>query len=184
MQAYLNGAPSAWGVVTDGIHLRILRDFHHTRTKGYVQFDLAAILTADALDDFRAMYRLCHASRFQAQPDPDTGDPATEEHPHANCLLEGLHQKSLTAGVSAGKRLKPQVRRAIEQLANGALDANPDLRARMPNEADFGRTLYRELLSVLYRTLFLLFAEQRDMLLGASDLYRDTYSLTTLRQSI
>src|SRR5690606_34407334 len=50
------------------------------------------------------------------------------------------------------------------------------------DEATFGRELYREILTVLYRTLFLLYAEQREMLRGANDLYDETYSITRLRQ--
>jgi hypothetical protein len=182
MQRYLNGSAVAWGIVTNGTVLRLLRNFHHTRTKGYVQFDLAAIFTAGSVDDFRAMWRTCHASRFQSRADPDTGDPAPASHPHAHCLLEQLHQKSLTAGVTAGNRLKPQIRRAIEELANGALHQNPELLRRLNDEAEFGRALYGELLTVLYRVLFLLFAEQRDMLRSANSLYDETYSLTRLRQ--
>jgi hypothetical protein len=182
MQRYLNGSAVAWGIVTNGTVLRLLRNFHHTRTKGYVQFDLAAIFTAGSVDDFRAMWRTCHASRFQSRADPDTGNPAPASHPHAHCLLEQLHQKSLTAGVTAGNRLKPQIRRAIEELANGALHQNPELLRRLNDEAEFGRALYGELLTVLYRVLFLLFAEQRDMLHSANSLYDETYSLTRLRQ--
>src|SRR5262249_27228986 len=76
---------------------------------------------------------------------------------------------------------QPQVREAIEVFANGLLDANPDLRASLSEQQDIGRHFYRELLTVLYRILFLLFAEQRGMLREASPLYDETYSLTHLR---
>ncbi len=83
--------------------------------------------------------------------------------------------------MAAGRRFQPQVRHAIEELANGVLEAEPELRGRLATEAGFGRELYRELLSVLYRMLFLLFAEQRGMLAGSTPLYDETYSLTHLR---
>lgn len=178
VQGYLNRTAARWGIVCNATHLRLVRDFHHTRTKGYVQFEIAAILTADSREDFLALYRMAHASRFEPiDPDAAAGDD------DADCLLERLHQRSLTAGITAGKRLKPQVRRAIEHLAEGALSANPVLRHRLREEAGFGRVLYRELLSVLYRMLFLLFAEQRDMLRTASPLYEETYSITALRET-
>ncbi len=174
LQGYLNAEPALrWGLLSNGRSLRLLRDFHHTRTRGYVQFDLAAIFEAGSYPDFLALWRLGHASRFRHQPFIGDTPPTT--------LLERLYDKALTAGVAAGKRLQPQVRRAVETLANGILDANPDLRAKIKAQPDLGRELYRELLTVLYRLLFLLFAEQRGMLSGANQLYRETYSVSRLR---
>ena len=101
--------------------------------------------------------------------------------PVTTTRLERLYERSVSTGVAAGRRFQPQVRHAIEELANGLLEAEPELRARLAAEAGFGRELYRELLNVLYRILFLLFAEQRGMLAGATPLYDETYSLTHLR---
>jgi hypothetical protein len=198
LQGFLNAAQQRWGLLVNGRVLRLLRDFHHTRTRAYVQFDLAAIFESGAFADFRGLYRLCHVSRFRpaevSEIPPLTAptgedieeegkeEPGIEPEQPATIPLERLYELSVSAGVAAGKRLQPQVRRAIEELANGVLDANPEVRRRMLAESTFGRELYRELLTVLYRMLFLLFAEQRGMLHGASDLYDETYSLTRLRQ--
>lgn len=193
LQKYLNAAPEKWGVITNGTALRLLRDFHHTTTQGFVEFELASIFEAGSFADFLALYRCCHASRFrpayQDTPEPSAADdPDVEDDSDAvlddepKSLLEALYEKSLSAGVAAGKRLQPQVRHAVEALANGLLDSNADVRRRIRDEATFGRELYREVLTVLYRTLFLLYAEQREMLRGANDLYDETYSITRLRQ--
>lgn len=198
LQGFLNASPLRWGILTNGRTLRLLRDFHHTRTRGYIEFDLAAIFESSSWPDFLALWRLCHASRFQhAEPDraggatPSSGtepedaeggeDEANSTDVDADTLLERLYAKALSAGVAAGKRLQPQVRAAIRYLANGLIDSNPGLRVQLQNDPDIGRDVYRELLTVLYRTLFLLFAEQRGMLRGANPLYEETYSLTRLR---
>jgi len=52
---------------TNGVFLRLVRHYHHTFTKGYVQFDLEAILEACNYADFRPLYRMGHASRFLPQ---------------------------------------------------------------------------------------------------------------------
>ena len=183
MQAYLNeSSRHTWGIVSDGRVLRLVRDFHHTRTKGYVEFELAHIFEAGSVADFLALFRVSHASRFSARPDLHADRSSGIQSPHDQSLIELLHHRSVSAGVAAGKRLQPQVRRAIEHLANGALAANPDLRQRVLEEAGFGRELYRELLTVLYRILFLLFAEQREMLHG-NPLYEETYSMARLRRT-
>ena len=180
LQAYLNASREhTWGVFSDGKVLRLLRDFHHTRTRGYVEFELEHIFEAGSLEDFRALWRLAHASRFRARPDLQP-EESKVENPQDACLLEFAHRRSVSAGVAMGRRLQPQVRRAIERLANGALAANLDLRRRVSEEPTFGRELYSEVLTVLYRVLFLLFSEQREMLNG-NRLYEDTYSITRLR---
>ena len=177
LQGFLNASPIRWGIVTNGRVLRLLRDYHHTRSRGFVEFGLSAIFEAASMPDFLALWRLCHASRFRPLDETEpTGEPVTR--------LEQLYHKALTAGVAAGKRLQPQVREAIEALANGLLDANPDLRASLHEQQEVGRHFYRELLTVLYRVLFLLFAEQRGMLRAASPLYDETYSLTRLRARV
>ncbi len=202
LQGYLNAATARWGLLTNGRVLRLLRDYHHTRTRGYVEFDLAAMFEAGSYPDFLALWRLCHASRFLPQTggadtessdtgdedtrtdddagDDDTAASAAPEGPDST-LLERLHAKALTAGVAAGKRLQPQVRQAISLLANGLIEGTPGLRDQVTSNPDMGRDLYRELLTVLYRVLFLLFAEQRGMLNCADPLYDETYSLTRLR---
>ena len=68
LQAFLNASTTdQWAVLSNGIILRLLRDYHHTFTKGYVQFDLENIFETRNYGDFRALYRLCHASRFVPQ---------------------------------------------------------------------------------------------------------------------
>lgn len=198
LQGYLNAVPARWGILTNGRVLRLLRDYHHTRSRGYIEFDLAAIFEAASWPDFLALWRLCHASRFQpavtteaiirpdtsdeeAGSDDDDGDSTAVVDDGVRTLLEVLYAKAVSAGVAAGRRLQPQVRAAISSLANGLIDANPELRSQLEMNPDIGRDLYRELLTVLYRILFLLFAEQRGMLQDADPLYKDSYSLSRLR---
>jgi hypothetical protein len=173
LQGYLNNTPVRWGLLTNGRVLRLLRDYHHTRTRGYVEFDLRAIFESGSRADFLALWRLTHASRFRSLGETEDGEQLT--------LLEKVYEQALNAGVAAGKRLQPQVRYAIETLANGMLEATPGLRQQLLDDPASGRDFHREMLTVLYRTLFLLFAEQRGMLTSAAPLYDDTYSMTALR---
>jgi hypothetical protein len=64
LQAFLNVHEDKWGLVTNGRYIRLLRDYYHTYTKGYVEFDLEAIFHYRSFSDFRALYRIAHASRF------------------------------------------------------------------------------------------------------------------------
>lgn len=179
LQVFLNvSEPDLWAVLSNGRILRLLRDYHHTFSKGYVQFDLESIFETRNYADFRALYRLAHASRFQ--PVEKEG----EEEPQIP--LEDFHQTARATGVKVGEDLRPQVRGAIEHLGNGFLQGDPELIERLQGDPDAARDFYSEILRVVYRILFLLFAEQRGLVPDAGadrkDLYWDEYSLSALRE--
>ena len=176
LQVFLNvSEPDLWAVLSNGRFLRLLRDYHHTFSKGYVQFDLESIFEARNYADFRALYRLCHASRFRPIGDEDEQIP-----------LEDFHQTARATGVKIGEDLRPQVRDAIEHLGNGFFRGAPDLIEELRGDPDAAQDFYSEILRVVYRILFLLFAEQRGLVPDADaprkDLYWSDYSLTALRE--
>jgi hypothetical protein len=181
LQTFLNASPDdLWGILSNGVILRLLRDYHHTFTKGYVQFDLESIFETRNYSDFRALYRMCHASRFVPPlPSPPPGGTEGGEP----CPLEQFYKDSLATGIKVGEDLRGQVRQAIETLGNGFLDG--ELIRQLGEDQELCRHYYAEILHVIYRLLFLLFAEQRGMLprSGAplEELYRDQYSITALR---
>jgi len=168
LQAYLNAArDETWGIVTNGISLRLLRDFHHTYTKGYVEFDLQNILEERSFSDFLALYRLCHSSRFL--PDAEGKPP-----------LEHFYEHCIATGIAVGRDLQGNVKHAIEALANGFLQG--ELIGKLQRDDQACRDFYSEILHVIYRILFLLYAEQRGMMPGRNSLYAQEYSITALRE--
>ena len=170
VQRYLNlSKKHDWGVVTDGVYLRLLRDFHHTYTRGYVEFDLQGIFGSRDFSSFRALYRLLHGSRFVV---PQGEDQAP---------IDELYEDSLAMGVRVGEDLRKNVQEAIESLANGFLSSSPGFLDRVRDKEDGEGQLYRNILMTIYRMLFLLFAEQRGMLPGRGSLYSEEYSMTSLR---
>ena len=176
LQAFLNASPDDhWAVLSNGILLRLLRDYHHTFTKGYVEFDLESIFETRNYGDFRALYRLCHASRFLPQGEGD----------EAILPLEQFYKDSIATGVKVGEDLRGQVRQAIETLGNGFLDG--DLIRQLQADEDLCRRYYGEILHIIYRILFLLYAEARPELGIVPSLaegYRDGYGLDRLREAI
>ncbi len=177
LQVFLNvSEPDLWAILSNGKTLRLLRDYHHTFSKGYVEFDLESIFEGRNYADFRALYRLCHASRFRIATDGDD----------AKLPLEDFHQTARATGVKIGEDLRPQVRDAIEYLGNGFLQGDPALIEALQGDPDAARDFYSEILRVVYRILFLLFAEQRGLIPDANadqkNLYWNDYSLTALRE--
>lgn len=172
LQRYLNVTDDIqWSIVTDGLKLRVLRDYYHTYTRGYVEFDLENIFTNRNYDDFRALYRLCHASRFIPRGDGDD----------AEAPLESLYQVALATGVKVGEDLQSNVVEALETLGNGFL--NQEIREALEEGGqEEAEAYYQDLLRIVYRLLFLLFAEQRGMMADRGDLYTKEYSISALRE--
>lgn len=172
LQQFLNLAPQVWGIVTNGRELRVVRDFHHSTAKGFVAIDLEALFASRSFVDFRGLVRLAHVSRFM---------PADRDDVQSTLPLESLYDRARAAGVSVGKALHPQVRKAIETLAGAAVRNDPDLRRQL-DDATYARDFFGEVLRTVYRLLFLFFAEQRGILPGRDSLYADSYSVTRLRE--
>jgi len=168
LQTYLNHSKDEkWGMVTNGVILRVLRQYHHVYTKGYVEFDLEGIFEERLFSDFRALYRLVHPSRFV--PDKDS-----------ICPLERFYKVSLAAGEKIGDKLRKNVKTAIEVLGNGFLTR--ELAEELSQDTEKAREYYQEVLHVIYRVMFLMFAEQRGMLPSRNSLYASAYSMTRLRE--
>ncbi len=178
LQVFLNvSEEDLWAILSNGRTLRLLRDYYHTFSKGYVEFDLESIFETRNYADFRALYRLAHASRFR----PVETDEGEKQLP-----LEQFHQTARATGVKVGEDLRPQVVGAIEHLGNGFLQGDPELIEELQGDPDKARAFYSEILRVVYRILFLLFAEQRGLVPDADaelkEVYWSDYSLTALRE--
>jgi hypothetical protein len=176
LQSFLNITKGCkWGIVTNGIAFRVLRQFYHTTTKAYIEFDLENIFRSRSFSDFRLLYRTTHVSRFLL-----FDKKATDDKINQSCILEEFYEQSKAAGVSAGEDLRKNVKIAIESLANGFLTA--DLSRKMADDENLCKSYYAEILRVIYRMIFLLFAEQRGMLPTRGSLYAEEYSMNRLRE--
>ncbi|HKI20648.1 MAG TPA: DNA methyltransferase, partial [Isosphaeraceae bacterium] len=177
VQDYLNRTENLWGIVTNGLTLRLLRNCTFVRRQAYVEFDLASMLEEQRFQDFAAFYRLLHRTRLPRGVE-DAGD----------CLLEKYYAHAVEQGGRVREHLRDGVEQSLTMLANGFLrhPRNEELRRRIaPAGTDSDRitpeNFYRQLLVLVYRFLFLLVSEDRG-LLGASPLYREHYGIARLRR--
>ncbi|MDW8075448.1 MAG: hypothetical protein RMK00_06715, partial [Bacteroidota bacterium] len=178
VQEYLNRTEHLWGIVTNGHVLRLLRDSTFVRRQAYIEFDLRAIVEEQLFTDFALLYRLIHRSRF----------PRGIADAH-ECYLERYYRHAEEQGGRVREHLRDGVERCIELLANGFLrhPANQELRDRVRGDGSAPplapQDLYRQLLRLIYRFLFLLVAEERG-LLRADALYHDHYGIARLRRLV
>jgi hypothetical protein len=154
VQDFLNRSEDhLWGVVSNGVLLRILRDNRSLTRQAYVEMDLEAIMTGELYPDFVVLWLLCHQSRVEA---------ARPEE----CWLEKWSSLGREQGARALDSLREGVQKAIESLGKGFLahGSNGKLRERLKNSGLSTQDLYRQLLRLVYRLLFLFVAEDRNAL--------------------
>ena len=129
--------------------------------------------------DFAVLYRLLHASRMPVKMGAG-----------AESLIEKYHQDALDSGSRIRDGLSSAVKYSIEALGNGFLkhSANTVLQAACANKTMTGDIYYKSLLRLIYRLLFLMVIEERDLIYPKSanrkkrDIYYSFYSLARLRK--
>lgn len=179
IQDWLNANEGAlWGFCCNGSRLRLVRENPSLTRPAYIEADLAHIFESDGFADFAALWLLIHASRFGAV-----------SAPVADCALERWREAGAKEGLAARDRLRDGVEAALLALGNGFLVENPDLRDRVGNGELPLQDFFGQLLRLVYRLIFLLVAEERDLLHApdtspeAKRLYAGGYSLASLREA-
>ena len=178
LQDYLNDKDEAlWGIVTNGTHLRLMRDNASLTRPAYIEADLAQIFSNEDIASFAVLWLLIHRSRFGNE-----GAPATD------CPLERWRETGSKEGEVARDRLADQVQIALKVLGSGFLEANPDLSKKLKSGEVNLTEWFNELLRLVYRLIFLMVAEDRNLLhptnakTDARALYAQGYSLAALRK--
>lgn len=183
MQEYLNVTDNIYGITSNGLFLRLIRDSGRLIKLTYVEFDLKRMLDEDKYSEFTLLYRLLHASRF-----PRSKAEADQ------CLLEKYYQDSIETGNRIRDGLSLAVKESLLALGNGFLqhDHNTALREKILSGQLSSKDYYRQLLRIIYRFLFLMVTEERDLVYDPDDkseatqklkkIYLQFYSIARLRK--
>lgn len=180
LQEYLNAADRVlWGIATNGVLLRIGRDNSSLTRPAWIEADLERIFSEERFADFSVFWLVVHASRFGR-----TGAPPTE------CPLELWREDARKEGTRARDQLRDGVEAALRLLGNGFLAhaANRELRDALANGELTPPDYFSELLRLVYRMIFLLTIEERDILhddpvpSSVRALYAEGYGMRRLRE--
>lgn len=180
MQEYINSTEHIYGFVTNGIHFRVLRDATRLSRLSYLEFNLEQMVEEGHYAEFAIFYRLLHASRLK-----DTKEEAKD------AILEYYHNEALASGSRIRERLSKAVEQSIITLANGLLKQpeNQALQDAIENQQLNAKNYYLNILRSVYRILFLLVIEERNLIYKESlteeekklkDIYYRFYSIQRL----
>lgn len=180
MQEYLNAEPSAlWGIASNGVRLRLLRDNPSLTRPAYIEADLERIFEEGLYPDFAALWLVAHASRVA----PGKGGMA-------GCWLERWRAVGAETGQRALTQLRAGVTKALRDLGAGFVEhpSNEALRAAFHDGTLTAENLHQQLLRLVYRLILLATAEERGVLhtpdatAEARALYAQGYALARLRE--
>ncbi len=179
VQEYINITEHLYAIVTNGIYLRLLRDSSRLVKLSFIEFDLQSMMEEEHFADFAIMYRLIHASRMPVRQDGG-----------AESLIEKYHQDALDSGSRIREGLSEAVENSIKSLAEGFLNhpANNALREAIESGQLPHFTFYQFHLRLIYRLLFLMVIEERNIIYPPNAdqrkvrIYYDYYSIGHLRQ--
>ena len=166
---YLRGADKTWGILTNGQQWRLYHRQTSYRLDSFYEVDLAALLTDDSdLEAFRYFYCLFQREAFT----PDESGTS---------FLDRVLGESQRYTIDVSDDLKHRVYDALRLLIGGFLDfrrnrfdtANPPL-----------AEIHTNCLILLYRVLFILYAESRGLLPVENPHYAGYYSLAALAETI
>lgn len=181
VQNYLNRTEHLWGIVTNGLQFRILRDSERLSRPTYLEFDLQQIMEGKDFAEFQVFYRIVHRSRWPR--DMDSGH---------ECLLEQYYQQGIESGGRVREHLRDGVEEALKIFGNGFLSHpdNNDLRQQIQEGRLEAIDYYRQLLRLIYRFLFLMVSEERNLVGPDPEndhlrkIYTWHYSISRLRAKV
>jgi len=163
---YIQHSGLDWGILTNG---RLWRLYHRAsayKQDRYYEIDLPALVEAGDAEAFLFFYAFFGRAAFDDQP----------------LGLAALLRESADYARAIGASLRAQVYDALTHLAQGWLDYPAN---QLQPEPATLQQLYDHSLIVLYRLLFILYAEARELLpLRTSAAYRADYSLDALKREI
>jgi type I restriction-modification system DNA methylase subunit len=179
LQEYINLTEHLYAIITNGIHLRLLRNSSRLIRLSFIEFDLETMMEEEHYADFAIMYRLLHSSRMPAKMDQG-----------AESLIEKYHQDALDSGSRIREGLSDAVKISIRSLANGFLKHadNKELRKQIDNEEISAPAFYQYQLRLIYRILFLMVIEERNLIFPDNadktkrEIYYQYYSVNHLRK--
>ncbi|MGA2517024.1 MAG: hypothetical protein ABSG44_10805 [Thermodesulfobacteriota bacterium] len=150
-----------WGILTDGEYWRLYERETSKRLDIFYEIDLEDLIESGSVEDFRYFYLLFRRDAF-----PE--------------FIEKVYKGSVDYAEEVGDELKENIYQALKTLAQGFMKTSGNSLS-----GEHLKEIHDNSLILLYRVLFILYAEHRDLLpLGVSRLYTESYSLDAFKKEV
>jgi hypothetical protein len=175
-----------WALLSNGTELRLYRK-GGSIARQYLKINFTALFDTDDDKEWLVFWGLLRLDAFIPKLPPSADN---REAAQPRCLLDRVIEESQRHATRVASDLRENMVRAVESLLQGVIDSPENRRywkgewngRRLPDNEQL-KTLFKETIYFLYRLLFILYAESRDLLpIGESEIYRETYSLEHLRE--
>lgn len=168
IDSYLRHTDKRWGILTNGRLWRLYNRETSYRLDSYYQIDLIQLLESGEPEVFKYFFLFFRKEAF------------LPIYPEKKTFLDLVYSESIDYARRVGKGLKENVYESLKTLATGYLDmksnglsADKDLEEIRANS-----------LVLLYRLLFILYAEARNLLPMDNPTYKGTYSLESIKKEV
>lgn len=163
---YMLHSKLPWGILTNGRKWRLYHETTAYKLEVYYEIDLPDILASEDVERFLYFYAFFRRAAF------NPGHPLALEH---------MLQASAKSARDIREDLREQVYEALGCLAQGFLSYPAN---RLMPTPETCQIIYENSLILLYRLLFILYAESRDLLPTENHAYRKRYSLHAIANQV
>jgi hypothetical protein len=173
-----------WALLSNGLEMRLYRRGGSV-ARQYLKVDFVTLFAQEDAKDWLVFWGLFRLAAFL----PSSIDEPTESGGAPRCLLDKVIDESQRHATKIADDLRDNIVRAVENLLQGVIESPENYRfwhgefnsKKVPDETQL-KALFEESVYFLYRLLFVLYAESRDLLpVGESEIYKEVYSLDHLR---
>ncbi|GAC1634924.1 MAG: hypothetical protein NVS4B11_36980 [Ktedonobacteraceae bacterium] len=155
-----------WGILTNGRHWRLYHEQTAHKLEIFYEVDLPALLLKSDVDSFLYFYTFFRHAAFE----------------QGTLSLDSLLAASTDYAQNVSESLRQQVYDALRSVAQGFLEYPGN---NLPATPDTYKAIYDNSLILLYRLLFIFYAEARNLLpLEDNPSYRKKYSLYAIKYSV
>lgn len=163
---YMLHSKLPWGILTNGRKWRLYHEATAYKLEVFYEVDLPDLLAREQHEDFLYFYAFFRRAAFT---------------PGHALSLEHLLQASVKSAQEIRDDLREQVYDALRSVAQGFLSSPAN--HLEPTPENLAR-IYEHSLILLYRLLFILYAEARGLLPTENNSYRTHYSLRTIADQV
>ena len=163
---YMLHSKLPWGILTNGRKWRLYHETTAYKLEVYYEIDLPDLLASEDVERFLYFYAFFRRAAF------NPGQPLA---------LEQMLKASVKSAQEIRDDLREQVYDALNSVAQGFLSYPSNGLTSTPETCQL---VYENSLILLYRLLFILYAESRDLLPTENAAYRSRYSLRIIANQV